>query len=114
MRRPRPNLDPPDGDDACPVCHSEENPCLCRRCPVCGLHGDPRCYRELSPGDHHGRVLTAEQWANRFAFDAWVATMDRWIEETVATTGAAAEALDRTSVAFAQVASGLDAIRSKP
>lgn len=82
MKRLLPNLDPPCHDERCWVCYRIE--CVCRACPVCGLTGDPGCYRDLNlsgdrgvPVRDHGRALTAEQYRSRLHF------MEVWEKEAL-------------------------------
>lgn len=33
-------------DDYCEVCEKPVDKCRCPECPVCKVHGDPKCYQE--------------------------------------------------------------------
>jgi hypothetical protein len=58
----------------CEVCGLEvEDDCICQECPVCGAHGDPKCYRE------HGLVRTEEQKASyKKAEKQWLADAEAY------------------------------------
>ncbi len=37
---------PDDCEGTCDVCGLEAGLCICPECPVCGVQGDPRCFKE--------------------------------------------------------------------
>jgi hypothetical protein len=47
-----------EDEPPCEVCGKFSEDCICPECPVCGCHGDPKCYR---PEYGHGLVPTQEQ-----------------------------------------------------
>lgn len=53
--------DPPEYP--CDMCGLNTDDCICHECPVCGMHGDPECYKT------HGLEETEEQIDSRIAHD---------------------------------------------